>query len=419
MKKIRYDRDITSIAVLQLVVFNLAFADFKWLTIASTLFAFCVLGINVLIKKKANKYVVRFLVVKLLFIIWAFSSCLWSVNASTSANYSITLCLRLLLSLAILLYVDKAKKLDLLLKMLVFAATVLCIRILVTVPFSAYGEARIGQYLSFNEDSSYGNTGITYVLGVASVILFLSDNKIVRNILLRYALILAFTVLSLFSGSKKQIILLLAAIILMVIKKSKRVSGLIRNSIIALVFLGLFLFLVFYVDVFYNSIGVRLESMLAYFFDDLGQADKSTINRVQYIKYAWEVFLNHPINGIGLDGFQYVNPITQCWAECNFVELLADLGIIGFVLYYIPHLIILRGMVQKFRTGRGINYVLVALMAAIFIIDATMVSYRNVTLQLWLAVALSIFIIDKKIDKNALPLSCTSRVLNKKSRVRI
>lgn len=381
--------DILDFAVAQMLIICLAFADIRLLSIASTVLAFGIMALYYLVHNNLKRQIFYFTIFKILFIFWSLLSCIWSVNVSTSFDYCITLCLRLMLSLSILLYVDGKDRLIRLLKFVVLAAIVLSIRIILTVPISAYGEARIGQYLSFNEDNSYGNTGITYVLGVSSVLLLCSEKSIIKNGVLKYSLAAIFTLLSLLSGSKKQFLFLIVAVMVLVFSHSRDIVKLIKNCLIAIAVVVAVFYITFNNELLYNSIGTRIESMLAFFFEDIGIADDSTINRALYIRFAWEIFLNNPLVGIGLDGFQYVNPITQCWAECNFVEILADLGIVGFILYYIPHFMIIVSLIKRLKVKEEIDYILLALVLVLIIIDATMVSYRSVSLQIWLALAFS------------------------------
>lgn len=387
---------ILDFAVVQMLIICLAFADIRLLSISSTVLAFGITALYCLVRNNVNKQVFYFTIFKILFIFWSLLSCIWSVNVSTSFDYCITLCLRLMLSLSILFYVDSKDRLIRLLKFVVLAAIVLSARIILAVPFSAYGETRIGQYLSFNEDSSYGNTGITYVLGVSSVLLICSKRSIINNGLFKYFWVTIFTLLSLLSGSKKQFLFLIIAAIVLVVSRSKDMVKLIKNCLIAIAIIVIISYITFNNELLYNSIGRRIESMLAFFFEDVGIADDSTINRALYIRFAWEAFLNNPLRGIGLDGFQYVNPITQCWAECNFVEIFADLGIIGFILYYFPHLMIVVSLIKRLKVKEEVDYILLSLLLVLIIIDATMVSYRSVSLQIWLALAFSMHTVQQR-----------------------
>ena len=387
-KKIQLN--LFDVVVLQLLVICFAFSDIRLATIGSSVIAFC-FSITYLFKSKnVNTGTIKFTVSKIIFITWAALSCFWSVNLHDSAYYCVTLCLRLMVSLSILIYVDSPKKLNNLLKFIVLSALIFSIRIILVVPISAYGEARIGNYLSFDGESSYGNTGLTYILGVAGVMLLCSKRQIINNKIIKYVLVILFTVLSLLSGSKKQVFFLIIAVIIFALMNSKNKIVMLRNFIIAIVVLLFVFYLIFNNNILYNSIGVRLESMLALFIDNGANLDISTENRTLFLKYAWETFLNHPLLGVGLDGFKNLNPIELCWAENNYVELLADLGILGLIIYYIPHVIIIRKLIKCKKDWGIINYILLVLLCLIFFIDATMVSYRSNSLQIWLTVAFAI-----------------------------
>lgn len=92
------------------------------------------------------------------------------------------------------------------------------------------------------------------------------------------------------------------------------------------------------VPVLYNAVGYRIEGLLN-LFSSSSQADASTLTRLNFIVIAFKLFLRSPLVGIGL----YNYPIVayedfSIWgkvsAHCNFAEILADLGIIGFLPYY-------------------------------------------------------------------------------------
>lgn len=395
---------LVDFAIMQLFIVCFAFSDIRILSIVSTIFAFLIMAIDIIKKAKISGDTLKFFIFKILFITWSILSYLWSVNKSDTLYYSLTLILRLMLSLSILFYVDSPKKLELLFKFIVLAALIFSIRIILVVPISAYGEARIGNYLSFDGESSYGNTGLTYVLGIACAILIFSDKKIIKNNYLKYFLVVIFTTLSLLSGSKKQIIFIVIELFILVFKISKNRLQLLRNLAIVCVPLVLFFYLIFTYDTLYNIIGVRFENMLKVLTNKGGAAnvDPSTANRSKFIVYAWNVFKSSPILGVGLDCFKYFNPIEQVWAECNYLELLADLGLVGFIFYYMPHFTMIIWLCAK-RNNKGKNYyMLLCLMAFLLAVDFTMVSYRSTILQLWLSIAYAIFIIQKRTKNEEL-----------------
>lgn len=94
----------------------------------------------------------------------------------------------------------------------------------------------------------------------------------------------------------------------------------------------------------YNLYGNRIESMFN-FFSKTANTDASVTGRLALQQRAIEVFLNHPILGVGIGNFSsYSNNlggVSGFYAHNNFLELLADVGIVGTVMYYTPYVIAL------------------------------------------------------------------------------
>lgn len=62
-------------------------------------------------------------------------------------------------------------------------------------------------------------------------------------------------------------------------------------------------------------------------------SDFSAYQRSELIKKAGEVFFSHPILGVGYYCFRNYNE-WNLYAHNNYMELLADMGIVGFLTYY-------------------------------------------------------------------------------------
>ena len=91
------------------------------------------------------------------------------------------------------------------------------------------------------------------------------------------------------------------------------------------------------VPVFYEIIGSRMESFFAFLNGDVSHADGSSKIRSQMIKMGLERWIQSPILGYGFDSFKYYNQSVTghfYYSHNNFVEILYNTGIIGFVLYY-------------------------------------------------------------------------------------
>lgn len=75
----------------------------------------------------------------------------------------------------------------------------------------------------------------------------------------------------------------------------------------------------------YNIIGWRLAS--------IGGADESSMERARLLHDAINTGLNNPVFGVGLHNSMYYTTIGM-YAHNNFAEVFADLGIVGFSIFY-------------------------------------------------------------------------------------
>ena len=112
---------------------------------------------------------------------------------------------------------------------------------------------------------------------------------------------------------------------------------------------------------------------------DSGAAD---IRAILY-REAFEVFQEHPFFGVGLDNFRRYS-VSGLYAHSNYMELLADTGIIGFALFFAVYLLVWRNsdrLVRLFERDEtaiflsGINKCIIILF---LVIGAGAVQYDNI-----------------------------------------
>ena len=65
------------------------------------------------------------------------------------------------------------------------------------------------------------------------------------------------------------------------------------------------------------------------------EEDVGSHNRILMYKYAIDYFLNEPLFGIGLDQYRVLSPF-QSYAHSTYAEALADWGLAGCLVYFIP-----------------------------------------------------------------------------------
>lgn len=92
-----------------------------------------------------------------------------------------------------------------------------------------------------------------------------------------------------------------------------------------------------------TSISERLETLFNYFSKSGGVVDTSTLERMQMIALGKKIFFSSPLFGIGIDNARVIASQSGFWntyLHNNFIELLADVGIIGFVLFYFFYIVL-------------------------------------------------------------------------------
>lgn len=366
-----------------LAIIFTAFLDVRNLTLLSSILCFFLNLLYAFLKnKRFNRFTCFLVFIKVSFVGLAMLSSTWSVNFDNSFYYSLTTALRFIVFLDVFDYISDKKNFSKFNKYLLIGCLILTIRLMLVVPFSAYGTERIGNYLSYNSDSSYGNTQLTYIYGIVSCIV-LFDKNLVKRKYIKFLLVGIFSIFSFLSGSKKQLFFLIIMAIVFVFSISKNKRSLYKYLLFAFILCVILVFLIFNIDMLYEVLGSRIESFLNAFIG--GESDLSTINRLKFLGDAFNTFLRYPLLGSGLDSFKYFNTTELVWAECNFLEILADLGIVGFIVYYLPFIYMAYIIfIKKTLIIKENKYLLISLFLMIAFIDLTMVSYRNNCLQFFL-----------------------------------
>lgn len=234
-------------------------------------------------------------------------------------------------------------------------AALICCYFLLTGPV----EKIRGRYsISFNNNPN--TLGFMLVIGIFSIAYrFKADIKwIVLNIpqiiLMIYGIVL--------TGSRKALI---SAVILVILWVIETIGEIIKHKDIWEQLVLIILFVValsvgvrFILSVYNQSeIALRME----HFLDD-----ESNGNRINYYRLAWQILLNKPLFGGGLDQFKYWSGVGG-YAHSTYAEAIADFGTIGSLLYFFP--IIDSGYRLFQRTANKKNYFQTRIVLALWIVE--------------------------------------------------
>lgn len=156
------------------------------------------------------------------------------------------------------------------------------------------------------------------------------------------------------TSGRRGFLIITVFVILLALSNTRGLEKKIFTAFAAIIGVVLLLWLCMTNEFLYSYIGVRLESFFNFaLFGEVG--DSSTQGRARLIDFGMQLFSESPMIGNGISSFESVF-MTQhaAWgtsADNNYVELLADLGITGLILYYVPLIVLLTKAIRNWHTA--------------------------------------------------------------------
>ena len=195
-------------------------------------------------------------------------------------------------------------------------------------------------------------------------------------------------IVSVATASKKVIIMYVIAIMMFAYIKggSNFFVKLLKISVVVIVLL---IIIRQFSDIpLFYTITERFESMFAIFGDDQSQADASTISRNNLMMNAFEIFKRNPIIGCGIGNFGYNNAWLlgggYVYAHNNYLELLADVGVIGTFFYYAMYGQIIFGLIKGVKNKNLPQIMMFIVFAVQIIMEVALVAYYSKTTWVYL-----------------------------------
>ena len=151
-------------------------------------------------------------------------------------------------------------------------------------------------------------------------------------------LIIPASIILLGSESRKAIVIVGFGIVLMFGLNGLKGKGILKyfKTICILSFTVILIYCVLQLPIF-DAINKRMLGMMNAFLSS-NKADESSLTRLRLVEIGQDIFIKNPVKGIGINNAQFIAGRIfhheNYYLHNNYIELLADGGIIGFSLYY-------------------------------------------------------------------------------------
>lgn len=187
-----------------------------------------------------------------------------------------------------------------------------------------------------NEESNANSVGMSFIYGALIAFNFLLYGKprFFGKIFYAAVSIIGFVV-GLMSGSRKVLVMLFIGIFIIMLVKKRDSKNVIKQALV-LMAAGLVFYIAYYV-ISENEIFSVVSERFTALIDGLlgkGELDYSSNMRFKMMEIGFEAFLEKPILGNGVySSYAYFGT----YSHNNFVEILMNTGIAGFIIFYMPY----------------------------------------------------------------------------------
>ena len=310
-----------------------------------------------------------------IFFIYGFVSLAWAKNSTQITSITITLIRVLFISYFLGKRIKREEDIDIIFNLYLITILVLDLyvgkKMVDLYALKGLINVRFGDNFAFNSNTiSVGN--IIAILIIVYKIL----NK--RKSVIYFLLMFFYFVIALLTQSKKGIIGLIFGAVLYLYYKGKTSRKRIGRICVAIIFVLIAFQLLLNIPFLYETVGHRLTT----FIGGANVIDISTRNREELMKFAINLWINHPIFGVGLNNFSIFQTVggSGYYAHNNYLEILADLGIIGFMLYYwMP----MKLALKKIDFQSDLQVILKVITIVLLFFDLGSVTYQDIRVQLF------------------------------------
>lgn len=165
------------------------------------------------------------------------------------------------------------------------------------------------------------------------------------------------------TGSRTFLLIVFLMVVVFLFFKFKKHKFIYLGVIAGIVIIGIILLNL----PFLSTLKDRLIQAIQSIFGTASKVDTSTLERTVMIDYGFYLGSKRLFFGYGVDGFSLISGIGT-YAHSNFAEVLCDFGLIGFLIFYSPLVILLTKslMTKKIDKSFVITFVIYYLIVSFF-----------------------------------------------------
>ena len=329
--------NVESVAVILMCLYSImmyaVYID-KSMESINTLVLYAFLGVSVLTLLCSRKTIKNnYLLWYSGFILLAFIAALYAPETANSIKQIYTLLVVFGLTTAMSVVLTNKNRIELLMNCLVLGSVLLIVYLIATGKTDINSETgdRLGNTLTGNANIF---ACIFMVSACSSVYFLMAKPKIYQKAVYLIAFGFQMYALVLSGGRKYPLVPFLVWFFINLFKTDKR--G--KKHIFKYLIIGVSLLLVIYyllinTPFLYEYIGHRFESLVEYTLGLSQSTDASTAERELMRQKAYELWSESPLFGKGFSAFAQIGGFGV-YSHCNYLELLCNQGIIGFLYYY-------------------------------------------------------------------------------------
>lgn len=273
----------------------------------------------------------------LLFSFVSFLSLAWALSTTLVMTVLKSTVVYILLFSLLAASIKSRRDIDVLLSLILAASVVNALYLLIKNPdLITSASDEIGGRLGTDENWNANLVGMMCAFGTVIVLYFMLKQKKKKPLpsILFLVLFVFLAFASFVTGSRKAFLAVIVGLFIYLLLRFKHRRF---RILIFLAGITVITFLLIYnVPVLYNIIGWRVEGLIAS-LTGKGEVDHSTIVRQQLTDIAVEAWKDRPLLGWGTDCVRIFSEAElgkSLYAHNNYLELLADLGILGFTCFY-------------------------------------------------------------------------------------